>query len=584
MTKILVIEDEKLYRENIQDLLEAEEFDAISAENGLLGVQLAQSEIPDLILCDLMMPELDGYGVLKALRQNPTTAAIPLIFLTAKADRADFRVGMVLGADDYITKPFTRGELLEAIAARLARQKSITQPLTQALKQATERLDHLLHHDSATNLPNRLLLRERFNQIISNRQSENQCQEESLSSAQNPLELKPIPILLVALDRFNSINDGLENQDRNRLIKEITDRITACLSTQDMVARLNADRFAIVPATLSQKQTIASVAQAVLSSIAQPISLDSSQISIAASIGITFYPNDGIELNQLIKKAAAAMFYTQKLGGNHYQFYTTALDVNSSSGLALESSLRRAIEKEEFEVYYQPIVNLQTSQIIGAEALVRWFHPTRGMISPAEFIPVAEETGSIVPIGEWVLQTACAQAQKWIAAGFSRFQVSVNLSARQFSQQHLSQRIVEILETTGLNPENLSLELTESILVENAEVAIATLNKLKHLGIHIAIDDFGTGYASLSYLKQFPFDTLKIDRSFLQDVTSDTQNTAIMTAVIQLAHNFNLKTVAEGVETQAELTFLSQQKCDAMQGYIFSRPLPAWEFEKLLIG
>lgn len=569
MIKILVIEDEAAIRDNILDLLEAEDFDATAAENGFVGVELARTFGPDLIICDVMMPELDGYGVLKALRQDPVTATIPFIFLTAKADRADLRQGMELGADDYLTKPCTPAEMLKAIAARLQRQTSITQPFTQALKQTAERLNHLLHYDNVTNLPNRLLLRERFNQIVKAADSTK----------------RSVPLLLLGLDRFNRINDSLGNESSDPIIKEVAERITSCLSTQDTVARLSGDQFAIVLATLSQKQIVASVAKAIQSSLNQPLTLDSGEVYLASSIGVAFYPSDGADLDSLMKNASSAMSHIQRLGGNHYQFYDTDINKSyASQSLELEASLRRAIERREFPVYYQPVVNLQTGQIIGAEALVRWLHPTRGMVSPAEFIPVAEETGLIVQIGEWVLQAACTQTQKWVAAGFSSFRVSVNLSARQFRQPYLSQRIVDIIETTGLNPAALELELTESTLVENADSAIATLNELKRLGIRIAIDDFGTGYASLSYLKQFPFDTLKIDRSFVRDVTSDTQNTAIMTALIQMAHNLNLKVTAEGVETEAEKAFLVEQQCDAMQGYLFSRPIPASEFESLLLS
>lgn len=582
MTKILVIEDEQPYRENILDLLEAEEFEAISANNGLLGVQLALSEIPDMILCDVMMPELDGYGVLKALRQNPVTAAIPFIFLTAKADKVDFRAGMALGADDYVTKPFTCEDLLSAIAARLERQKDITKPLTQALQKVTEKLDRLLHYDSVTNLPNRLLLQELFNGIIHQRRSQIKAESNSPRYVEPSLETQPIPLLIVEIDRFNRIDDRFTNAERDRLVKEMLERINSCLSTQDIIARLNLDQFAIILATLSQKKIIINVAQSILSALAQPFLINEQQLFLTASIGVIFYPQDGVELNHLVKKATVAMAHVKKLGGNHYQFYMSDLDSDAQT-LAIEANLHQAIEREEFQVYYQPIVDLATGKISGAEALVRWFHPNRGMISPAEFIPVAEETGLIVPIGDWVLKSACAQAQQWISAGFPEFKISVNLSARQFSQEELHQRIVQIIHTTGLNPENLELELTESLLMENAKRAIATLHELKQLGIHIAIDDFGTGYATLSYLKQFAFDTLKIDQCFVREVNSDPQNRAILTAVIQLAHNLNLRVTAEGVETETERDFLSEQHCDAIQGYLFSRPLPAVEMETLLM-
>jgi EAL domain-containing protein (putative c-di-GMP-specific phosphodiesterase class I)/DNA-binding NarL/FixJ family response regulator len=409
MLKILVIEDDELIRETLLQLLESQSYRVIVAQNGRVGVQMALSEIPDLILCDVQMPEQDGYEVLRTLRQNSLAATIPFIFLTAQGGKADFRRGMELGADDYLTKPFTKAELLGAISSRVSKRQTITQPLTVALLQAEARLNDL-------------------------------------------------------------VNDST---------------------------------------------TVAAV---------------------------------------------------------------------SPEKLALEALLRRALAQGEFQVYYQPQVDIATGQIIGAEALVRWQNPDRGIISPADFIPLAEETGLIIPIGEWVLLSACAQTASWLAAGFSPFRVSVNLSARQLSDPELKARIVQILETTGLEPANLELEMTESALVENATVAGTTLNELKALGIRIAVDDFGTGYATLGYLKQFAFDSLKIDQIFVRNANEDAQNAAITTAVILLGHSLNMTVVAEGVETEAELAFLRDQQCDIMQGYLFSRPQPASLFESLLVA
>jgi len=409
MLKILVIEDDELIRETLLQLLESHNYRAIVAENGRFGVQMALSEIPDVILCDVQMPELDGYDVLRTLRQNSLAATIPFIFLTAQSDKTDFRRGMELGADDYLTKPFTKAELLGAIASRISKRLTITQPLTVALHQAEARLKDLVNE-------------------------------------------------------------------------------------------------------------------------------------------------------------------------------STKVSVLSPEKLALEALLRRALAQGEFQVYYQPQVNIATGQVIGAEALVRWQNPDRGIISPAEFIPLAEETGLIIQIGEWVLLSACAQAASWLAAGFSPFTISVNLSARQLSDPELKARIVQILETTGLEPANLELEMTESALVENATVAGATLNELKALGIRIAIDDFGTGYATLGYLKQFAFDSLKIDRIFVRNANEDAQNAAITTAVILLGHSLKMTVIAEGVETEAELAFLKEHQCDIMQGYLFSRPEPAPVIESMLVA
>jgi diguanylate cyclase (GGDEF)-like protein len=566
MKKILVIEDEEFVRENIEELLDAEGFEVISAENGRIGVDLAKVMIPDLILCDVMMPELDGYNVLAALRQDSVTAAVPFIFLTAKSAKTDFRQGMELGANDYITKPFTRAELLGAIASRIKYDDKVREHYNIELQQAKEQLNYLIHNDSLTNLPNRLSLRERFKQI-----QPTDTDNEQL-----------VTILCVGLDRFNQINENLGHEIGNLLLKAVAERLTACVEAGDTVARLDTDQFAIILATTQHKQEAGNIAQTILESISQTFALAGQEIFITASMGIAIYPRDGQEIEQLLNHANTAMVHAKQQGGDQYQYYTVAYNIGSSDRLALQTALRYALERGELQLYYQPQVNLQTGQIVGAEALLRWHHPERGLVSPDKFIPLAEETGLIISIGEWVLHTACKQTKVWQNAGFSSLRVAVNLSSRQFSQIDLRHQLVQILMETGLDPKYIELELTESMLVQNTEVAIRRLNALKALGVEIAIDDFGTGYSSLSYLQQFPFDILKIDRCFIRNITENSNNAAITKAIIEMAKSLSLKLIAEGVETEAELSFVCKHKCDGMQGYLFSRPVPAHEFEQLL--
>ncbi len=566
MKKILVIEDEEFVRENIEELLDAEGFEVISAENGRIGVDLAKVMIPDLILCDVMMPELDGYNVLAALRQDSVTAAVPFIFLTAKSAKTDFRQGMELGANDYITKPFTRAELLGAIASRIKYDDKVREHYNIELQQAKEQLNYLIHNDSLTNLPNRLSLRERFKQI-----QPTDTDNEQL-----------VTILCVGLDRFNQINENLGHEIGNLLLQAVAERLTACVEAGDTVARLDTDQFAIILATTQHKQEVGNIAQTILESISQTFALAGQEIFITASMGIAIYPRDGQEIEQLLNHANTAMVHAKQQGGDQYQYYTVAYKIGSSDRLALQTALRYALERGELQLYYQPQVNLQTGQIVGAEALLRWQHPERGLVSPDKFIPLAEETGLIISIGEWVLHTACEQTKAWQNAGFSSLRVAVNLSSRQFSQIDLRHQLVQILMETGLDPKYIELELTESMLVQNTEVAIRRLNALKALGVEIAIDDFGTGYSSLSYLQQFPFDILKIDRCFIRNITENSNNAAITKAIIEMAKTLNLKLIAEGVETEAELSFVCKHKCDGMQGYLFSRPVPAHEFEQLL--
>lgn len=573
MKKILVIEDEDFVRENILDLLDAEGFEAIGAENGQIGLNLAKEMIPDLILCDVMMPGLDGYGVLTAIRQDALMASIPFIFLTAKAAKADFRQGMELGADDYITKPFTRAELLGAIASRLKKQAALETLYHTELQQAKAELNYLIHYDRLTHLPNHLSLREQFKQL----------------QPKDTSDEKLVTVLSLDLDRFNQINDNLGQAVGDVLLKAVADRIKACVDSLGIVARLNATQFAIILAFDRQnacptqyKREVGNLAQNLLNSLSQTFELANQELFITASIGIALYPRDGQEIEQLLNHANTALTQAKQQGGNQYQFYTTAFNIGSSDRLALQSSLRHALERQELLLYYQPQVSLKTGQIIGAEALVRWQHPDRGLISPDKFIPIAEETGLIVPIGEWVLKTACQQTKVWQNAGFSHLRIAVNLSSRQFSQIDLRHQLVAILMETGLDPKYIELELTESMLVHNTEVAIRRLNALKSLGVEIAIDDFGTGYSSLSYLQQFPFDILKIDRCFIHNIMDNPNNAAITKAIIEMAKTLNLKLMVEGVETEDELSFVCQNQCDGMQGYLFSRPLPSHDFAQLL--
>lgn len=590
MTKILVIEDEELVRANILEMLEAEEFETVGAANGQVGVQLAKQELPDLILCDVMMPELDGYSVLSALRELPETASIPFIFLTAKASKSDLRAGMELGADDYLTKPFSRNELLGAIATRLEKQSRLRSHYTRALRQVAERLNHIVHYDSLTNLPNRLLLQERFNSI---------CQLLANPEMQNA----PIPIFLVSLDRFHRIHEALERQVGELLLKNVAQRLAASLDPQDTIAHISIDQFALIlsPRSQHRQDFLKSVdrvetnsqspklkaffkvfAQAILDLFKQPFLLGAHEIFMTASIGISIYAEDGKDLDTLIKRADLARKQAQSHGGNQYQFYQAEMKPISVETLAIETDLRRAIVADQFQVLYQPQIDLKTGEIIGAEALIRWHHPERGLMSPAQFIPIAEESDLIIALGEWVLHTACSQGKKWHELGLEPIKIAVNLSARQFTQIHLKPRLLKILQSTGFNPKYLELEVTESVLVQHVSSTIQIMNDLKALGIQISVDDFGTGYSSLIYLKQFPFDTLKIDQRFVRNLTADSRDAAITLAIIQMAHSLNLKVIAEGVETDAELAVLRQNQCDAIQGYLFSRPIPACEFEVFL--
>jgi len=345
---------------------------------------------------------------------------------------------------------------------------------------------------------------------------------------------------------------------------------------------LESAEFAIVLEPVAKKQDAAKIAQNILDIVAQPIIVRGSELYVTASIGICLSPSDGSKGDELLKNAYTAMYNSQQKGGNNYQFYTSKTAIISIDKLAQETCLRNALKRSEFEVYYEPKIEIKTGKIIGAEALVRWNHPERGRVSPGEFIPMAEEMGLIAPLGEWVLETACRQTKAWQIEGLPPLRVAVNVSARQFEGKNLTERVSQILRETNLDPKCLELELTEGLILQDETAAAGAFKVWRDMGIRIAIDDFGTGYCSLSYPKRFVFDALKIDKSFIRDIADDRQNAAITVAIIQMAHSLNMTVIAEGVENERELAFLCARDCDEIQGYFFSQALPAAEFEALL--
>lgn len=569
MVKILLIEDEELVRENVLELLDAEGFETCCADNGRVGINIAQQENPDLILCDVMMPELDGYGVLEQVRQNPQTVTIPFIFLTAKAAKGDFRAGMELGADDYLTKPFTRAELLGAVGSQLRKKAAIAARYQSEINKTKQELEHQIRHDSLTGLPNRLSLRENFTDILNSRQDKGQ-------------NTSVIPVICLCLDRFKIVKENLDSLYSELLLKEVAQRLTSCTHQSDTVAYLNENKYALILPTADSQSLAAERGQEILHALSEPFQLNDQEVFVSGSVGISLYPNHGDGIEDLLICANRAMDYSSQNGGNQVQFDAPTLKVGSSDRLALETSLRYVLERDELQVYYQPRVCLKSGSIVGAEALVRWFNPERGMISPGQFIPIAEESGLIVPISEWIYRTACEQLKIWQSKYAQDLVIAVNLSSRQFVEPNLREHLETILQETQLDPQYLELELTEGMLVQNPPLAKQKLEALNLLGIKIAIDDFGTGYSSLSYLQQFPFEILKIDQCFVRNLTEDATNAAITIAIMQMAHSLNFRVIAEGVETEAELAFLRQHPCDEIQGYFFSPPLPAHKFEELL--
>ncbi|WP_081801440.1 EAL domain-containing protein [Herminiimonas sp. CN] len=432
-------------------------------------------------------------------------------------------------------------------------------------KRMEEELRHSACHDALTNLPNRMLLQDRLSQAIVYAHRAG----------------RHVAVMLIDLDHFKDINDSLGHDAGDQMIIECGRRLSRNTRDGDTVARLGGDEFVVILADVGHEEDVARLAQQALLALAEPIVIMGQELYPHGSIGISLYPKDGQVGSSLLQNADMAMYQAKRHGGNNFQFYADELNARICERLKLGARLRHAIKQNEFVLHYQPQVDIATGRVVGVEALIRWQLHDGSMVPPNDFIPVAEETGLIVPIGEWVLRTACLQSRMWQRAGLP-IRIAVNLSARQFGQQDIVKMVSQVLHETGCSAALLELEITESIIMENAEAAIETLYRLSEMGVSLSVDDFGTGYSSLSYLKRFPIHTLKIDRSFIVDVTSSKVDAAIAKAVILLAHSMDLQVIAEGVETSEQLAFLRAHGCDQMQGYYFSRPLPAEEIESLL--
>ena len=452
---------------------------------------------------------------------------------------------------------------LSVIDARMATR---TAKMAASLKRANDELKRLALHDPLTKLPNRLLLEDRIEQAIAHAgRGKHHC-----------------AVLFVDLDRFKMVNDSLGHFTGDELLRAVGVRLQGLVRAEDTVSRLGGDEFVLLLREVADIEDAAGVAAKIIDALRESFRIHEHELYVTPSIGITVFPLHGDTGPMLITRADAAMYNAKQAGRNNYQVFASEMSTFFPERLMLENDLRRAIQRNEFELHYQPKVDVNDGRVAGMEALVRWRHPQKGLVPPQDFIGLAEDTGLIIPIGAWVIQEACSQNKAWQKAGMSRMRVAVNISGVQFRQKDLLDTIASALAESGLAPECLEIEITESVVMQNASEAIVTLEKLYAMGVHVSIDDFGTGYSSLSYLKRFPIDKLKIDRSFIRDISSDMDDAAIVRATIGLAHNLRLRVVAEGVETADQLQFLRSLGCDEYQGFYKSHPLPAAEFERSL--
>lgn len=690
---ILIVDDELLNRKLLETLLHPEGYRTRVATSGEQALISIADDPPDLILLDVMMPDMDGYQVAAILKADPATANIPIVMLTARSDHDARLAGLTAGAEEFLIKPIDRAELwlrvrnllrLKAGSDFLQSQSSILEQQVQShtcdlrlfrsamdaaaegiflvsrstmcfveinatacqmlgytrdelfqlgpeavatialsqleniydaiileqgsqessetqfrrkdgsklqveirrhaqrsgadwiivgivrditeRKEAAKRLHHMAHYDALTGLPNRSLFYETLNKTL--------LHAEGASWV--------VAVLFVDLDYFKNVNDTLGHAIGDELLIQCSRRMVQCVRIRDTVGRLGGDEFGLILRIQDQQQSAAVVANKIREALRTPFELHGHEFSMTASIGITLHPDDASDAETLIKYADTAMYRAKQAGRDTFRFFTAQMNVDVLARLELETALRKAIDNNEFVLYYQPKVDLDSGRIVGVEALLRWMRPGHGMVLPATFIPLLEETGLIVQVGTWVIATACKQIGVWTRSSVGPLQVSVNIAGRQFVEGDLELDVTQALEENDIPADLIELELTEGSLMANTERTIAILDNLKARGVQISIDDFGTGYSSLAYLRRFPIDKLKIDIAFIRDITESQDDAVIALTIIQMAHSLKLDVIAEGVETQMQLAYLKHHGCDQIQGYYFSPPLPVPELEQLL--
>ncbi len=600
LLSVLVVDDSKVIRQAIREVLEIGNLHVLEACDGNEALEFVNNKLPDLILLDVDMPKMGGIAVLQILRKTYSKIQLPIILVTAQNSAHEMVYALDLGANDYVSKPIDfdvlwariTNQLMQKQAAeylrsaqqslelqikqRTAELKSINQQLQNEMKirlLTEERLKRQASYDELTGLPNRSLAIDRLKQTLIKAERH---------------KLKPC-VAFLDLDNFKHINDTLGHAAGDNVLKQAAQRLSECARRSDTVARLGGDEFLLIfdddgkTKNDQPESGIRHVAERIIENFSEPFVIEGNEVNITPSIGFAIYPKDGEDSNILMRHADVAMYRSKNNGKNTYCFYSPEMTVQAKLRMKVESQLHHALERNEFYIEYQPIVHLKTGGIVKAEALLRWNCDQLGMITPDYFIPIAEEMGVILSMGDWIIKQACAQLKKWHESGWHNISITINVSARQFqSDSSLVKTVREAMEENGLSSASIQLELTEGILLEETSNSAEIMNQLETMGVKLLIDDFGTGYASLSYLQRYNFDSLKIDRSYIENVLNNKQDAKLVRAIIAMVNSLGISVVSEGVETKQQLEFLLAADCEYMQGYYFSKPVSADEFLALL--
>ncbi len=594
--RLLIVDDISDNRSILTRRFERRGFEVVEADSGFAAIELIDREPFDLVLLDVMMPGIDGLETLKRIRNLKSASVLPVIMVTAKSESVNIVDALELGANDYVTKPIDFAVALARINTQISRRRAeqrvafaneelrkANEDLERRVEERTKRLieanhrlkveiadreesqarsQYLAYHDSLTGLGNRLLFKEQL--------------EEALRDVS--VTPHPLAVLFLDLDGFKAVNDTLGHSIGDLLLKSVAAKLRDLLPRTDRIARLGGDEFAILQISAAQPSSSIALAEKIIEIVGQPYNIDGHDVTVGASVGIAIGLAGEINTESLLKSADLAMYSAKSDGRGTYRMFDPEMDAIVQARRILERDMRTALVQNSFKLFYQPLVNLQTQRVTSFEALMRWQHPERGPVSPSEFIPVAEEMGLIVQLGEWALRQACAEAIRWP----EHICVSVNLSPLQFSKGNLVATVISALASSGLPASRLELEITESVLLEKSERNIAILNQLRDLGVRISMDDFGTGYSSIGYLRSFPFDKIKIDQSFVRDLLVDEGSLAIVRAIAGLGVSFGMTTTAEGVETVEQMRRLNLEGCIEVQGYLYSKPVPADEIVGLI--